>query len=149
VFKFGSEFHVRNSVSSGPRSPGAHDRGRFIVGSFSRWRERRLRSVAASALRHGAEARDAAADARAFDVHAVRVPTSARVAADEFPEASEIFVVARDQHLRIIEAIANRQGGRAESIARAHAQITRRALQFALAHAQGLGALPGGSLIQV
>jgi GntR family transcriptional regulator of vanillate catabolism len=66
-----------------------------------------------------------------------------------FPESSEIFVIARDQHLRIIEAISKRQGSRAEGIAREHAEITRRALQFALAHAQGLSALPGGSLIQV
>jgi GntR family transcriptional regulator of vanillate catabolism len=66
-----------------------------------------------------------------------------------FPEASDIFIVARDQHLRIVETISKRQSGRAESIAREHAEITRRALEFALAHAQGLSALPGGSLIQV
>ena len=66
-----------------------------------------------------------------------------------FPEASDIFVVARDQHLRIVETISNRQGSRAESIAREHAEITRRALEFALAHAHGLSVLPGGSLIQV
>ena len=66
-----------------------------------------------------------------------------------FPEASDIFVVGRDQHLRIIEAIAKRQGARAENIAREHAEITRRALEFALAHAHGLSALPGGKLIQM
>ncbi|HUR21523.1 MAG TPA: GntR family transcriptional regulator [Vicinamibacterales bacterium] len=66
-----------------------------------------------------------------------------------FPEASDIFIVGRDQHLRIIEAIAKRQGARAENIAREHAEITRRALQFALAHAHELSALPGGKLIQV
>ena len=66
-----------------------------------------------------------------------------------FPEASDIFIVGRDQHLRIVEAISKRQGSRAESIAREHAEITRRALQFALAHAHVLNSLPGGSLIQV
>ena len=66
-----------------------------------------------------------------------------------FPEASEIFVVARDQHLRIVDTISKRQGSRAESIAREHAEITRRALEFALAHTHGLSVLPGGSLIQV
>ena len=65
-----------------------------------------------------------------------------------FPEASDIFIVGRDQHLRIIEAIAKRQGARAENIAREHAEITRRALEFALAHAHGLSSLPGGKLIQ-
>jgi GntR family transcriptional regulator of vanillate catabolism len=65
-----------------------------------------------------------------------------------FPEASDIFIVGRDQHLRIIEAIARHQGARAENIAREHAEITRRALEFALAHAHDLSALPGGNLIQ-
>jgi GntR family transcriptional regulator of vanillate catabolism len=66
-----------------------------------------------------------------------------------FPEASDIFIVGRDQHLRIIEAISRRQGTRAEAIAREHAQITRRALEFAVAHSDTLHALPGGPLIQV
>jgi GntR family transcriptional regulator, vanillate catabolism transcriptional regulator len=66
-----------------------------------------------------------------------------------FPEATDIFVVGRDQHLRIIEAIAKRQGTRAENIGREHAEITRRALEFALAHAHELSALPGGKLVQM
>lgn len=66
-----------------------------------------------------------------------------------FPEASDIFIVGRDQHLRIIEAISRRQGARAEAIAREHAQITRRALEFAVAHSETPSALPGGLLIQV
>jgi len=66
-----------------------------------------------------------------------------------FPEASDIFIVGRDQHGRIIEAISRRQGTRAEAIAREHAQITRRALEYAVAHAETLSALPGGPLIQV
>jgi GntR family transcriptional regulator of vanillate catabolism len=66
-----------------------------------------------------------------------------------FPEASEIFIIGRDQHLRIIESICRRQGTRAEAIAREHAQITRRALEFAVAHSDTLYALPGGPLIQV
>ena len=65
-----------------------------------------------------------------------------------FPEASDIFIVGRDQHLRIIEAISKRQGARAENIAREHAVITRRALEFALAHAHELGAFPGVRLLR-
>jgi GntR family transcriptional regulator of vanillate catabolism len=65
-----------------------------------------------------------------------------------FPEASEVFIVGRDQHVRIIEAISRRQGTRAEAIAREHAQITRRALEFAVAHSDALSVLPGGPLIQ-
>ena len=37
----------------------------------------------------------------------------------------------------------------AEGLAREHAEITRRALEFALAHTHGLSVLPGGTLIQV
>jgi GntR family transcriptional regulator of vanillate catabolism len=68
---------------------------------------------------------------------------------NRFPEAADLSIVGRDQHLRIIEAISRRQGTRAEAIAREHAQITRRALEFAVAHAETLNALPGGPLIQV
>jgi GntR family transcriptional regulator of vanillate catabolism len=66
----------------------------------------------------------------------------------KFPESSEIFVIARDQHLQMIDAIAKRQGARAESIAREHAQISRRALESILSTAEALVALPGGPLIE-
>lgn len=66
----------------------------------------------------------------------------------KFPESSEIFVIARDQHFQLIDAIAKRQGARAESIAREHAQISRRALEVIMGHAEALVSLPGGPLIQ-
>ena len=66
----------------------------------------------------------------------------------KFPEATEIFVVGRDQHLRIIEAISRRQGSRAESIAREHTLIARRALELALSHEDILSVLPGNSLLR-
>jgi GntR family transcriptional regulator of vanillate catabolism len=66
----------------------------------------------------------------------------------KFPESSEIFLIARDQHLQLIEAIAKRQGARAESIAREHSQISRRALEAILGHGEALFSLPGGPLIQ-
>jgi len=66
----------------------------------------------------------------------------------KFPEATDIFIIGRDQHLRIIEAISRRQGSRAESIAREHALIARRALELALNHEDFLSALPGGLLLQ-
>jgi GntR family transcriptional regulator, vanillate catabolism transcriptional regulator len=64
------------------------------------------------------------------------------------PESTDIFIIGRDQHLRIIEAIARRQGSRAENIAREHALIARRALELALSHEELLTALPGGLLLQ-
>jgi GntR family transcriptional regulator of vanillate catabolism len=48
----------------------------------------------------------------------------------------------------MIDAIAKRQGARAESIAREHAQISRRALEVILGHAEALVSIPGGPLIQ-
>jgi len=66
----------------------------------------------------------------------------------KFPESTEIFVIARDQHFQMIDAIAKRQGARAESIAREHAQISRRALEVIMGHAEALVSLPGGPLIQ-
>jgi GntR family transcriptional regulator of vanillate catabolism len=81
------------------------------------------------------------------------IPLASRTALvslqSRFPEASDIFIIGRDQHQRIVEAISRRQGTRAEAIAREHAQITRRALELAVAHAETLSALPGGPLIQV
>lgn len=67
----------------------------------------------------------------------------------KFPESLQIFIIARDQHLQIIDAIAKRQGARAESLAREHAQISRRALEIVVAHTGVLSSLPGGSLIQI
>ena len=44
------------------------------------------------------------------------------------------FVVAQDQHRQVIEAIAARQGARAESLMREHAAIAQRNLQDSLDH---------------
>ena len=62
-------------------------------------------------------------------------------------EASEVFIISREHHYRLIDAIANRQGSRAESLAREHAQLTRRNLEIMLADTDVLSSLPGGSLI--
>ena len=64
-------------------------------------------------------------------------------------EASEVFIISREHHYRIIDAIANRQGARAESLAREHAQLTRRNLEIMLADTDVLNSLPGGGLITV
>jgi GntR family transcriptional regulator of vanillate catabolism len=62
-------------------------------------------------------------------------------------ECTHIFIVSQEHHHRIIDAIAKRQGTRAESLAREHAQLTRRNLEIALADTDFLSSLPGGSLI--
>ena len=82
----------------------------------------------------------------------VSVPLSSRRALvslqTKFPESVEIFMVARDQHLQMIDAIAKRQGARAESLAREHALISRRALELVLAQTETLHSLPGWPLIR-
>jgi GntR family transcriptional regulator of vanillate catabolism len=50
------------------------------------------------------------------------------------PDLREIFLISADQHCRILEAIAGRQGMRAEMMAREHAQVARRNLEDALKH---------------
>jgi GntR family transcriptional regulator of vanillate catabolism len=98
-----------------------------------------LRLAKSEALRHGLE-------------RLMSTPLTSRHALvslqTRFPEATDIFIIGRDQHIRIVEAIARRQGSRAENVAREHAQIARRALELALSHEDVLSALPGGQLIQ-
>lgn len=79
-----------------------------------------------------------------FPITSPRVLVSVR---PKMIEASEVFIISREHHYRIIDAIANRQGARAESLAREHAQLTRRNLEIMLADTDGLSSLPGGALI--
>jgi GntR family transcriptional regulator of vanillate catabolism len=48
------------------------------------------------------------------------------------PDLREIFLISADQHCRILEAIAGRQGMRAELMAREHSLVARRNLEDAL-----------------
>lgn len=48
------------------------------------------------------------------------------------PESHELFLVSVDHHRGIIEAIAARESGRAEALAREHARVARRNLETAL-----------------
>src|SRR5215813_6465805 len=63
-------------------------------------------------------------------------------------EATKLFIISEEHHHRIIEAIAKRQGARAESLAREHAQLTRRNFEVVLVDTDSLRSLPGGSLIR-
>ena len=62
-------------------------------------------------------------------------------------EQSTAFVAA-EQHRAIVEAIENREGTRAEALAREHSRISRRNLEFALRSKEILSdRLPGAALI--
>jgi GntR family transcriptional regulator of vanillate catabolism len=65
------------------------------------------------------------------------------------PNAGAHLLIASDQHRSIIEAIAQRQGGRAESLAREHAHLARRVLTVAMSNTDTLRHIPGAPLLHV
>jgi len=82
--------------------------------------------------------------------HACKVPFAAPEAlvfgvADL--EQSTAFVAA-EQHRAILEAIENREGARAEALAREHSRISRRNLELAFRNKAVGSRLPGLALIQ-
>jgi GntR family transcriptional regulator of vanillate catabolism len=74
---------------------------------------------------------------------------AALLASHEQRSQREILLVAQHQHHALAEAIQDGHGARAEDIAREHARISKRSLDLALAHRDGLDALPGASLLNV
>ena len=75
-------------------------------------------------------------------------PSALVFARSKLPGAAEIQIVGREQHHAIVEAIENRQGTRAESLAREHARLSRRNLELALTDSAILSCVPGSSLIK-
>jgi GntR family transcriptional regulator, vanillate catabolism transcriptional regulator len=63
------------------------------------------------------------------------------------PQTTELLTIAKEQHRAILEAVANREGTRAEMIVREHARMARRNLELALQH-KGIGEMPGSQLIR-
>lgn len=62
--------------------------------------------------------------------------------------ARDVLVVAQAQHHAVLEAIAQREGARAEALMREHARIAHRNLREALASREGLQRVPGAGLIR-
>jgi GntR family transcriptional regulator of vanillate catabolism len=65
------------------------------------------------------------------------------------PHSDEVLTIAQEHHRAILEAIRDRQGARAESLAREHALLARRVLDVALSDQNALSRVPGGRLINV
>jgi GntR family transcriptional regulator of vanillate catabolism len=63
--------------------------------------------------------------------------------------ARELVPIAEEHHKAVIDAIEHREGARAESLGREHAQLTRRNLEAALADPNFLSTIPGARLIKV
>jgi GntR family transcriptional regulator, vanillate catabolism transcriptional regulator len=64
------------------------------------------------------------------------------------PESWRLIAVAQDQHRCIVDAIAARQGARAEALMQEHARLAGRNLQLALKSEQAAGLVPGRALIR-
>ena len=83
---------------------------------------------------------------------AIRLPFAAPsamvFARMKLPKAAEMFTIGQAQHRALLEAIEHREGTRAESIAREHARLSRRNLEFALRDQEILNCVPGSSLIK-
>jgi GntR family transcriptional regulator, vanillate catabolism transcriptional regulator len=61
----------------------------------------------------------------------------------------ELFLISADQHCTIVDAIANGEGMRAESIVREHARMARRNFEDALRHRDHIHDLAGAKLISL
>jgi len=64
------------------------------------------------------------------------------------PRARDTLVVAQSQHRAVIEAIARREGARAEALMREHARIAQQNLREALQSHQSMQQIPGVNLIR-
>jgi GntR family transcriptional regulator of vanillate catabolism len=76
-------------------------------------------------------------------------PSSMVFARLKAAHAPELTMLGREQHHGIIDAIATRQGTRAEALAREHVQLARRNLQSVLSKDNPLTGMPGAPLIQL
>jgi GntR family transcriptional regulator of vanillate catabolism len=61
----------------------------------------------------------------------------------------ELFLISADQHCAIVEAIANREGMRAEIVTREHARVARRNFEDALRHRERIDDLAGAKLVSL
>lgn len=65
------------------------------------------------------------------------------------PQTLRSLYVAQDQHRAMLDAIANREGARAEALAREHARLAHRNLElFLSAERKDLARIPGLALVQ-
>ncbi|UFN47068.1 GntR family transcriptional regulator [Roseomonas sp. OT10] len=74
-------------------------------------------------------------------------PNGFVLAQGALPEARLILTLAQEQHRAVAEAIAQREGARAEAIMREHARLAHRNLSLALRQGK-LHLVQGGALIQ-
>ncbi len=76
-------------------------------------------------------------------------PSALVFARSKLPKAAEMLTIGHEHHHAIVEAIEHRQGTRAESLAREHAQLSRRNLELVLSDQAVWSCVPGASLIKM
>jgi GntR family transcriptional regulator of vanillate catabolism len=75
-------------------------------------------------------------------------PSALVFARSKLPRSADMRIIGQEQHHAIVDAIENRHGTRAESLAREHAQLARRNLELVLTDREILSYIPGNSLIK-
>jgi GntR family transcriptional regulator, vanillate catabolism transcriptional regulator len=71
------------------------------------------------------------------------------LAESELDRSREILLVALSQHRALLAAIENRQGARAEAVAREHARIAAENLDVVLHDREARERVPGGNLVRL
>lgn len=74
-------------------------------------------------------------------------PNAFVIANSEIDQSWKVFFVAQAQHRGLVDAIENREGMRAESLAREHARVSLQTLRTALKTPAALDSIPGFKLI--
>jgi GntR family transcriptional regulator of vanillate catabolism len=75
-------------------------------------------------------------------------PSALVFARSKLPGSADMQIIGQEQHHAIVDAIENRHGTRAESVAREHARLSRRNLELVLTDREILSFIPGNSLIK-
>jgi GntR family transcriptional regulator of vanillate catabolism len=75
-------------------------------------------------------------------------PSGFVLAQSALPASQRVLVVAQEHHRAVVEAIAHREGARAEALMREHARLARRNLELVLRDQNSLRLVPGGALLR-
>ena len=76
-------------------------------------------------------------------------PSAFVLAQSHDPECHQIMTVGQEHHRAIVEAIAHREGARAESVAREHARLALRSLDVVSRDYRAWQKVPGGAMIRL
>jgi GntR family transcriptional regulator of vanillate catabolism len=77
------------------------------------------------------------------------IPFVSPGAAIIFPVSIDILTLSIDHHHCILESIRNREGSRAENLAREHARLVRRNLEGILEGSSDLAHMPGAPMVRI